>query len=766
MADVQVTFGANIEALTAAAKQGSAAVSDLADQVKAKFDGIRDVVAAAAAAFGVGFGADAIKNWIQGEAELGEQIHNAAAKLGTTAQQASQLSGIAALTGTSFDALQSDMVRFQVGLASAQDPTSRVAQALKALGLSAKEFIGIPIPQQIELLAAAAQKFADGPAKTAAFGAVNRSFIEMLPLLDRGKEGIEQLEETVERTGSVMSNDMVASFAKTDENIQEMGLAWQGLSNKIFDVVNPSIDSAIQKFTQWVESIKEDQIRAAFEKIGDVATQGVVIFEKALNDAEGAWKKFTAMLSAQLPDPGEALHNFALNLDKSFYSDLPFTGNIISQLDKDIAASNDRMKGTLGNLSGTFAEIDTQTAAANSKLTVQAKQWQQTIRSMFAGSSGEAGTEAAKLQSLLDRVNQMLASNKPQAGTMQIGEDKGAEEALEAQISALNEEIAHYKSVEQQKQSLIEEEVKTKTLSAQQGREAVEAALQSELQSSMAVYQQEASLLQGQPRQLQEVLNKEKELQDQYAAEIQKLNVEAAEQTAQAWQKGFEEINSAFDSQISGLIKGTTSWQKAFQNILTSLLTDAIKFFVNLGLQSTENTVLQLLNIGKVQTADLTSQELMEAAHASSGATSALAGLGQIATQVKASAGETFAGVFGFLAPVMGPAAAGPAAAAEATVIAQSYAFDKGSWELPSDMIAQVHQGEMIVPAAQTPWAQALMANATGAGGNVVHHNVTLHNHINGAQNPSDIADAIQSKMKEIGRAYARATGTKLPRFA
>jgi hypothetical protein len=40
-------------------------------------------------------------------------------------------------------------------------------------------------------------------------------------------------------------------------------------------------------------------------------------------------------------------------------------------------------------------------------------------------------------------------------------------------------------------------------------------------------------------------------------------------------------------------------------------------------------------------------------------------------------------------------------------------------------MIAQVHQGEMIVPASATPWAQAVMSNASangGAGQITVHH--------------------------------------------
>lgn len=43
--------------------------------------------------------------------------------------------------------------------------------------------------------------------------------------------------------------------------------------------------------------------------------------------------------------------------------------------------------------------------------------------------------------------------------------------------------------------------------------------------------------------------------------------------------------------------------------------------------------------------------------------------------------------------------------------------FAIGSWSLPSDIAMQGHQGEMIVPAAATPWAQSLMANAASSSG-------------------------------------------------
>jgi hypothetical protein len=48
---------------------------------------------------------------------------------------------------------------------------------------------------------------------------------------------------------------------------------------------------------------------------------------------------------------------------------------------------------------------------------------------------------------------------------------------------------------------------------------------------------------------------------------------------------------------------------------------------------------------------------------------------------------------------------------AELAAMGSMAAFDKGSWEVPNDMVAQIHQGEMIVPRT---FAESLRANADG----------------------------------------------------
>ena len=69
---------------------------------------------------------------------------------------------------------------------------------------------------------------------------------------------------------------------------------------------------------------------------------------------------------------------------------------------------------------------------------------------------------------------------------------------------------------------------------------------------------------------------------------------------------------------------------------------------------------------------------------------------------IMSSAAETFAGIFGFLSPIMGPAAAGPAAGGEAAVLSVQgmvASAQGGMLQVPGNMLVNVHENESIIPA-------------------------------------------------------------------
>jgi hypothetical protein len=723
--DVEVQFGASTSDLDAATAEAKSRIADFAeaaeDAVAEHFDGIQDILKEFAGAVGLAFGADAFVEWIKSSAELGEELENVSAELGITLQQASELRGMAELTGTSFSGLQTEFERLQLSLTELDNANSKTSQSLRVLGINAQEFAKASITQQVEQLAEAFSRFADGPTKTAAAMALlGRNGAEMLPFLDRGKAGFDELNEELERTGAVMSGEMVEAFAKTEDQIHELSQASQGLSNLIFNALNPAIQGVLQETINLAETFTNasEQSAAAQRQLSLLGDAGKVLSTIFIG-VEAAVKLAFSEMVAYAEQAEDAIVGMGRMIRDAF------SGNFSA-----IAGDAKKAWGQMGSDSDAVAdqEVKTFTQAFD------------TIKNMWAQTAEGSGQKP----------------NLPKVPKLQLGGSQ--DDALEAAQKEADGEVQAYAAAEKQKQALLEEEVKTRQISAQQGLVAIQDALQDEWQDTQDTYQRELSLDNLKASQRQDILNKMQEADAKYNAALQQLDLKASEETVKEWQDAFKEINSAFDSQISGLLKGTTSWATALRSVLSELTTDVVKFFVNWGLQATENEAMQILGIGRVTAAQEAGSAAQASAQSAGSAAGAAASASSILGALVNDAKATFGGVFAFLAPVLGPAAAGPAAAAGATVLAGS-SFAIGSWDIPQDMPAMVHKGEMIVPARATPWAQDLMANAAGgtsnrAGGDV--HNHSWNVSVNGARKPEDVVDEIQDNVRAISKIISR----------
>ncbi len=173
--------------------------------------------------------------------------------------------------------------------------------------------------------------------------------------------------------------------------------------------------------------------------------------------------------------------------------------------------------------------------------------------------------------------------------------------------------------------------------------------------------------------------------------EITKLNNQAVNQSEEKWDRFFKSFNSG----IKGMLTGTKTWADFMRNAVTAVFT-----------------------------AWLEKIELVVAAQIAGDKSTAASGAAGSIKRIEADAAKAYSGVYGFLAPEIGPFAAIPAALAFASVAAMESlvpSFDVGSWNIPGDTMAMVHKGEMIIPAAQ---AEAIRGGGGAAGGGVnIHFN-------------------------------------------
>jgi hypothetical protein len=341
------------------------------------------------------------------------------------------------------------------------------------------------------------------------------------------------------------------------------------------------------------------------------------------------------------------------------------------------------------------------------------------------------------------------------AAAIRSGDDASYVDAMRAAREAIAEEIKAVQDGLKQKLALYADEVRQHQITEQQKAALSRTALDEEYAAELALLQRESALgerkLAQKQRVQDQILDAERRHQDQMTA--------ITRQALDAQQRDYEAfgatITGAFNSQLRGLLSGTESWHAAFKNVLEDLL---IKF-----IEWCERSLVQYVAGEAAKTSATTAGVAARVGAEEAGAGASLATQGAtIIRSILSSAAEAFAGVFGFLAPVMGPFAAGPAAGAQATVaaVASSVASaDIGMWSVPSDMLTLVHHNELIMPAAQAgafremlsgEASQAAPARAT------VNVNPTTHFHVSAVDSGS-VAQWMKSNSSTMMKAIDEA---------
>jgi hypothetical protein len=205
----------------------------------------------------------------------------------------------------------------------------------------------------------------------------------------------------------------------------------------------------------------------------------------------------------------------------------------------------------------------------------------------------------------------------------------------------------------------------------------------------------------------QRVVNESLLIEARYLAERQRIIDQAKVAEAAAWESMLKPVQGAWDSQLRGLLAGTTTWAQATKNIVADLVLDAIRW-------------LETLLVRKAAVALASTV----------GDPAALAGN---LRAIGGDLGQAYAGFTAFLAPMLGPAApevaAGLTAAvgATATSLSVAGAAEGGAWEIPATSLWMLHPGETVLPAAAAEGFRS-MAERGGGGGDVhVHLNVAAH---------------------------------------
>jgi hypothetical protein len=224
----------------------------------------------------------------------------------------------------------------------------------------------------------------------------------------------------------------------------------------------------------------------------------------------------------------------------------------------------------------------------------------------------------------------------------------------------------------------------------------------------------------------------------------------------QEWEKSLSPITRSFGTALEGMIAGTQTWRQAVQRLGQSVVAQFVA--------DAERIATRWIATELAKTTASEAGAVARTAAQQSEDDASLAGLAVRAIKAIASdAAQAFAGVFAFLAPEMGPAAAGPAAASQALIMASASAIpsaDVGMWSVPADMLAFIHRGETILPANfASGFRSAVSGGDGGGGGDTYAITVQAIDTQTGAQflrnNARVIVDALQTQKRNLNAAFS-----------
>lgn len=540
--------------------------------------------------------------------------------------------------------------------------------------------------------------------------------------------------------------EQYAAFVSSGDRIGQYGLLVLELNNRLsgFEGQQKATGAATRSFSEDLA------IAAAAEGGFDIAEQVMSAqLARTTTDIQGQ-ERALGMLRLQLAMTANDATRASAGIAKATAEgirahDLTFKGSDVQKLTEDkaseqaLAVNPDASVDARKEASLKVLEYDKQInaasyadfeAAENLKVAAAGKNSAAVIairqqeaakaRELFgAGSNEERAAIEAVARAKEEAANRGAAAAK-----------SAARDALADQQTQIQGEIAAVKEASDLKIQTYKDEMKLKQRSEKDGTAAVVAELAKQKAAVDALYASEIALAGQKAAKVDQIQNQEAAYNAKNALAMLEAQAQAAQKSEQAWDKATSGINSAFDSQVAGLLKGTTSWGQAFKNVLTSLTEDVIKFFLNLALKTVETAALQVAAQNSVTSGVVAALGLQAAASTAASKVGVLA-------MIQADAGEAFAGFAAFFAPTLGPGAIPAAAglAGQVTATASGIAaYASGTDYVPQTGLALVHQGEKIIPAN---------LNTSGYGG-------VVHNHT------WNITGGANADPREIAREVAR----------
>ncbi len=251
----------NLGILITAKDQASGVIGTVGKNVQANAATFRKVGGIATAAGGAILGSLALIT--KGVAKTGDELAKASAKTGVTVESLSRLRFAAEQSGIGFSELEMALARQSRAASEASQGVAEYADTYKALGVSVTDGNGQLKDGEV-LFRETAEALAkiENPTQRAALAMdiFGRSGANMLPLLNQGAKGIDDLGKRAHELGIVFDADAAKASERFNDTLNEVKLSLGGAAKEIATVVMPvvsdlaeKVGTVVGKFSAWAK---------------------------------------------------------------------------------------------------------------------------------------------------------------------------------------------------------------------------------------------------------------------------------------------------------------------------------------------------------------------------------------------------------------------------------------------------------------------------------------------------------------------------------
>jgi hypothetical protein len=204
-------------------------------------------------ALGFAIALEKLKSVTEEVIKAGTAAYRTSASLGITTASLQELQVAGRMAGLDTEEFNHALMHMMKGLAEAREGAGPAADALKEIGISAKDLEGKKPDEVFKLIAEKIHGIKDPLAQARAeleiFGKEGQ---KLHPIFAAGGAGLEEAAAKAHKFGLALSETDAAKLVEAHEKIEDINMAFEGLQNKIAIAVAPLISELAEKIVGLV----------------------------------------------------------------------------------------------------------------------------------------------------------------------------------------------------------------------------------------------------------------------------------------------------------------------------------------------------------------------------------------------------------------------------------------------------------------------------------------------------------------------------------